>query len=38
MKKLLDKIFDSDLGVFVALLSWVSIYCYLFQRALDGLK
>ncbi len=38
MKKLLDKIFGNDLGVFIALLSWVSIHCYLFQRALDAIK
>jgi hypothetical protein len=39
MKKLLEKVlFGSDFRVFVTLLSWVSIHCYLFQRVLDAIK
>jgi len=39
VKNMIGKVlFGSDLRVFIALLSWVSIHCYLFQRVLDGLK
>ena len=39
VKNIIDKVlFGSDFRIFVTLLSWVSIHCYLFQRALDSLK
>ena len=39
VKNMIGKVlFGSDLRVFVTLLFWVSIHCYLFQRVLDGLQ
>jgi len=39
VKNIIDRVlFGSNIRVFVFLLSWMSIHCYLFQRVLDGLK
>ncbi len=39
VKNIIGKVlFGSNIRVFVTLLSWVSIHCYLFQRALDAIK